>query len=248
VNLGAVARPHYAYCVREACRLAALLGVPRISVVEFGVAGGGGLLALEYHACRWSKIFNIEVEVYGFDTGHGLPEPHDYRDLPFHWQAGFFEMDVEALRKRLSSATLVLGDVQDSVATFVKDHDPAPIGAVMHDMDLYTSTAAGLTLFDVDESRRMPRIFCYFDDIIGTDTAIFSDGTGERLAIAEFNRNHPHQEISPAYHLRCPALERWHFQVYVAHDFQHRRYNEFVSQPNQQLTLGSGMASGSSRR
>lgn len=243
-NLGAVVRPAYAYCVREACRLAALLGVPRISVIEFGVAGGNGLVALEHHARRWSEIFGVGVEVYGFDTGHGLPASTDYRDVPFHWQAGFFEMDVEALKKRLSSATLILGNVQDTVGTFVEDHDPAPIGAVMHDMDLYSSTAVGLTLFDVDESRRMPRIFCYFDDIIGDDVAVFSDGTGERLAIAEFNESHPHQQISPAYHLRCPAIERWHFQVYVAHDFQHRRYNDFVSQPDQQLALRDGTATG----
>lgn len=245
VSLGAVVHPAYAYCVREACRLAARLGVPQISVVEFGVAGGNGLVALEQHARRWSEIFSVGVDVYGFDTGYGLPAPTDYRDVPFHWQAGFFQMDVEALQKRLSSATLVLGDVQETVGTFVEKHDPAPIGAVMHDMDLYSSTAVGLTLFDVDESRRMPRIFCYFDDIVGDDVAVFSDGTGERLAIAEFNESHPYQAISPAYHLRCPAIEAWHFRVYVAHDFQHYRYNEFVSQPNQQLALRGETESGS---
>jgi hypothetical protein len=232
-----VDRPAYAYCVREACRLAARLGVPRISVIEFGVAGGNGLVALEHHARQWSAIFGVGVDVYGFDAEHGLPAPVDYRDLPYHWQAGFFEMDSEALQKRIGSARLVLGQVQDTVSTFVKDHDPAPIGAVMHDMDLYSSTAIGLKLFDIDESRRMPRIFCYFDDIVGNDISLFADGTGERLAIAEFNESHPHQEISPAYHLRCPATQRWHFQVYVAHDFEHRHYNDFVSRPDQQLPL-----------
>src|SRR5690606_6371343 len=40
VRIGAVPRPHYAYCVFSAAALAKQLGYPRISVIEFGVAGG----------------------------------------------------------------------------------------------------------------------------------------------------------------------------------------------------------------
>jgi len=235
--------PAYAYCVREACRLASRLGVPRISVAEFGVAGGSGLVALERHARRWSEIYDVGVDVYGFDTGHGLPAPTDYRDIPFHWQAGFYEMNVQALRRRLEHAQLILGDVNDTVNSFVKDFDPAPIGAVMYDMDLYSSTAAGLRLFDVHQSYRMPRTFCYFDDIFGDDICLISDSTGERLAIAEFNNSHSTQTLSPAYHLQASTIDPWHFKVYIAHDFQHRRYNEFVSRAENQLPLRDATAS-----
>jgi len=237
VDLGAVEKPAYAHCVREAARLAKQLHMPRISVIEFGVAGGSGLLALERHAQRVSESLGVEIEVYGFDTGHGLPEPTDYRDLPYHWKAGFFEMDPQSLRRRLQHATLVLGDVSETLGSFIDTFSPAPIGAVMHDMDLYSSTSAGLTLFDVDEAYRLPRIFTYFDDIIGDRVALYNDYTGERLAIAEFNQAHPSQKICPAYYLSCRAQAQWHHQVYVVHDFDHSRYNDFVSRPRQQLPI-----------
>jgi hypothetical protein len=237
VDLGAVERPAYAYCVREAARLAKQLGIPRISVIEFGVAGGTGLLALERHARRVSESLDIQIDVYGFDTGRGLPPPTDYRDLPYHWKAGFFEMDTEALRARLQDATLILGDVEETVRSFVEIYDPAPVGAVMHDMDLYSSTAHGLALFDVDEAYRLPRIFTYFDDIIGDENSLYNEYTGERLAIAEFNRSHRLHKICPAVHLAWRGLVEWHHQIYVVHDFAHARYGDFVSHARQQLPL-----------
>lgn len=238
-DVGAIERPAYAYCVREAARLARRLGIPRISIVEFGVAGGNGLVALERHAEQFSAALGVDIDVYGFDTGKGLPSTADYRDIPYHWQEGFFVMDVEALRRRLTDATLVLGNIADTLDSFVDTHDPAPIGAVMHDMDLYTSTAVGLKLFDIDEKYRLPRITCYFDDIIGTGISLYNDYTGERLAIEEFNETHESQKISPAYNLSCRALFEWHYQIYVAHDFGHSRYTEFVSEPHQQRPLRS---------
>ncbi|MHC4129678.1 MAG: hypothetical protein ACYSUA_16250, partial [Planctomycetota bacterium] len=41
----------------------------RISALEFGVAGGNGLLALERAAMRLAEIFGVEIDVYGFDSG-----------------------------------------------------------------------------------------------------------------------------------------------------------------------------------
>ena len=40
-------REHYYYCIRAAAETAAALGIPKISVLEFGVAGGNGLLEIE---------------------------------------------------------------------------------------------------------------------------------------------------------------------------------------------------------
>jgi hypothetical protein len=107
----------------------------------------------------------------------------------------------------------------------------------MHDMDLYSSTVTGLKLFEVDEKYRLPRIFTYFDDIIGNEIALYNDFTGERLAIAEFNESHQSQKISQAYNLSCRATLDWHHQIYVFHDFSHSRYREFISRPHQQLPL-----------
>lgn len=40
-------RPSYIWGVLQGASLAKVLGLPRVSVIEFGVAGGGGLIALE---------------------------------------------------------------------------------------------------------------------------------------------------------------------------------------------------------
>lgn len=102
VGLGAVDRPHYAYAVWHAARLAQRLGLPRISIIEFGVAGGNGLLSLEQHAAASSGASGVAIDVYGFDSGQGLPAPLDFRDLPYHWKPGFFGMDQAELRGRLA--------------------------------------------------------------------------------------------------------------------------------------------------
>ena len=55
LRVGSIERPHYGDCMLEAGKLAAKLGHPAISVIEFGIAGGNGLLAMERHAGLWSK-------------------------------------------------------------------------------------------------------------------------------------------------------------------------------------------------
>jgi hypothetical protein len=42
LRVGSIERPHYGCCMLEAAKLAAKLGHPAISVIEFGVAGGNG--------------------------------------------------------------------------------------------------------------------------------------------------------------------------------------------------------------
>ena len=58
----------------------AALGYGRISVVEFGVAGGSGIVALE-RAAEWATTcFGVEVDVVGFDSGQGMAPTGDPRD------------------------------------------------------------------------------------------------------------------------------------------------------------------------
>jgi hypothetical protein len=237
-RIGALPRMKYAYIIYQAARLAERLGLERISVLEFGVAGGDGLVWMERHAEQIERIFRVKIEIYGFDTGEGLPEPRDYRDLPYHWKPGFFRMDKEKLLKRLSRAKVVFGDVAVTAKTFFDDHDPAPIGAVSHDLDFYSSTVDGFHLFEADEKRFLPRVFCYFDDVLGGDIELYSDYTGERLAIEEFNAAHQDRKIAVPYHLRgASALGIWQFHIWILHLFQHGQYNQFMSAENQQLPL-----------
>ncbi len=237
-GIGAIDRPHYAYLVWQAAKMAAGLGLPRVSILEFGVAGGTGLLSLEYHAEQVEKLFPVKIEIYGFDTGEGLPPPDDYRDLPYHWKAGFFKMDVPALQARLRRSKLVLGNVAETFGSFFENYAPAPIGAVSQDLDFYSSTVAALKLFDADHNRFLPRIACYFDDTVGNDIEFYNDYTGERLAIHEFNATHADAKFSPAYYLlAAPNMSVWHHQIWSLHYFDHPQYNTFVSDKDQQLAL-----------
>ena len=193
--LDLVPRPHYGFCVYHAALLAAMLGHRRISVIEFGVAGGNGLVNLEEHGCEVERVTGVACEIYGFDTGRGLPPPTDWRDLPYLWKEGFYDCDVERLRQRLSTAQLVLGDVAETVKDFVA-RNPAPIGAVMVDLDLYSSTAAALKMFQDPSVNCLPRVFFYLDDITGEPLQAYNEYTGELLAIREFNEASPQRKFA----------------------------------------------------
>ncbi|MEI9981802.1 MAG: hypothetical protein WDN69_00395 [Aliidongia sp.] len=52
--------------------------------------------------------------------------------------------------RKLSLATLVIGDIKDTGKTFFDRYNPAPVACVFHDLDFYSSTSDALTLFDAD--------------------------------------------------------------------------------------------------
>ena len=112
------------------------------------------------------REFPVKIDVYGFDAGTGLPEPKGYRDLPYIWKAGFFAMDQSKLQERLKSARLVIGDVKQTVPTFFSAFKAAPLAAAMFDLDYWSSTLDALDIFKVEEAHLLPRVFCYFDDVI----------------------------------------------------------------------------------
>ncbi|WP_433272640.1 hypothetical protein ACQPZF_16915 [Actinosynnema sp. CS-041913] len=85
-QLGMVDRPMYAHGVRKAVELAAALDHRGVTVVEFGVGTGGGLLALSRHARYYEAESGLTVRVTGFDSASGLPPPVDYRDVPYAWR------------------------------------------------------------------------------------------------------------------------------------------------------------------
>jgi hypothetical protein len=82
----------------------------------------------------------------------------------------------------------------------------------------------------------MPRVFCYFDDTIGTEVELYSDFTGQRLAINEFNLHNDAIKLGfPYCLLNGEITDAWRHQIWVAHLFQHPDYNTFVSDVAQQL-------------
>jgi hypothetical protein len=237
LSIGLVDRPPYGHCILRAAKLAHSLEYPRISVVEFGCAGGNGLLNAEWHITEVMKIFPVEIELYGFDLGSGLPRPKDYRDMPYYFRHGLYKMDRTSLEKKLTRARLVIGDVEDTCGTFFNDYDPAPIGCIFYDLDFYSSTSAALKLQDADSSHFLPRVLMYFDDVIGNnETWLCNNFTGERLAIHEFNRDHNTRKISKDYYLPTKYPSQWWVEhMYVYHDFAHPKYNDFVAGEEQKL-------------
>lgn len=223
----ALDRPHYAYCTYHGARLAKALGHESMSVIELGVAGGNGLVLLEQIAATVSEVVGIRIETYGFDAGSGMPAPTDYRDLPYVWQPGMFAMDEAALRARLTTAKVMIGDVAETIPAFVADGSAAPIGFIAFDLDYWSSTVKAMALLDGPQTLRLPRVFSYFDDILGTDWEIHSPYVGELLAIEDFNRDHDTVKISPIHGLRHKRriAAPWNDQVYVSHDFSHPDYN-----------------------
>ena len=149
LDLDLFPRPYYAYGVYQAATQAKQLGLKSISVIEFGVAGGNGLVILENTAAEIGKVLGIDIQVYGFDSGGGLPPPADNRDLPYVWKKGFYKIDEAAVRAKLRNAKLVIGLVAETVPAFVQQFNPAPIGFVAFDLDYYTSTLDAFQLFDL---------------------------------------------------------------------------------------------------
>ncbi len=232
-------RPWYAYCMYQAARLAAALSIDRISIIEFGVAGGNGLLAVERLAGEIEQIFPVTIETYGFDTGRGLPSPLDYRDCPSIWREGFFEMDVAALESRLKRSRLVLGDVRDTVPKFLAD-DHARVGAILVDLDYYSSTASALRLLQGSYERLLPRVFCYMDDVFSSDFGILCDGVGQLLAIREYNASANDRQLAPIAGFTHSRLRSapWNEKIYVHHAFHHPSYCTYIyPDKNRQLDL-----------
>ena len=211
-------QPEYGYCIFKAAVLAKELGINKISILEFGVAGGNGLVNIDQHCAKIEKLIDIEFEVYGFDLEHGLPAGKDYRDMPYLFRPGSFKMDKEALLKRLEFSKLVLGDVEHSLKSFFEEYKPAPLGAIMFDLDLYTSTKKAFKVFSGQEDKYyLPRIHCYFDDVQTIESI------GERLAIKEFCAEHDDKKIENSYRTTKDGIKNGH-RIFEYHNFKHKDY------------------------
>jgi hypothetical protein len=219
-----VTRQQYAFPLLWAARHAKELGFQRISAVEFGVAQGNGLLNMCELARRTTAFTGVEIDVYGFDTGAGMPAPIDYRDIPEFFQTGDFPMqDPNELRARLpGNAKLIIGDIAQTVKGFVENLSPdAPLGFVSIDVDYYSSTVPCLGILKGDVRKFLPMFPIYFDDL-GIDAV--NPWNGEALAINEFNAEQELRKIAPFTYLRAKRIfknPQWIEAMYMAHFHDH---------------------------
>lgn len=231
MEIDAMPRTEYAYSLYYAAMQAKMLGITRISAIEFGVAGGSGLLALEEYSIEIEKITGVEIDVFGFDTGSGMPEASDFRDLPYVWEKGFFKMEFDALKSKLKKAELLIGNVSKTVPEFCSNREIAPIGFISFDLDYYSSTVSAFKILDTDENNFLPRVYCFFDDCIGDDWELHSEFAGELLAIKEFNDANQTKKLGRIYGLskkrEMPAV--WNDELFVLHVFNHKLYGKLCN-------------------
>lgn len=220
----AAKRPQYVWGVLQGAALGKVLGLNRVSVVEIGVAGGAGLLAMQRIAEICEELASIRIEVYGFNTGVGIPKPQDYRDMPYKWSEGYYPCDVDQLKQHLRGAQLKIGLLKDTVPAFLQG-TPSPLAFVGFDTGMYSSTKDAMGLLHADHACLIPRMPCSFRSAIGKDVSEFG---AEVLAISEFNAGHQMRKLSSIKGLTYfvpPQLRWWWIEtMYSLHVFDHPMY------------------------
>lgn len=218
-----VVRQHNAYGILKAADRAKRLGVEGLSIIEFGVAAGAGLMNMANLARKVTAVTGVQIDVYGFDTGRGMPPARDYRDHPDLYQEGDFPMDFERLSKALpGNSRLFIGDTTANLKRFLETLSPQfPVGYVVVDVDYYSSTAEVLKVFEDDPRKYLPTTLVFLDDIWLDENNSFC---GELLAVQEFNRDHPHRKIEHHPFLEKKRIFRraqWVRQMYQLHMLDH---------------------------
>jgi hypothetical protein len=219
-----VVRQQYAFPILFAADLAARNGLRTVTLLEFGVASGAGLLNMCQIASAAAKATGIEFRIIGFDTGRGMPPAIDYRDLPEVFQEGDFPMDVESLSKSLPPfAKLIIGDIVETVPAFLaKLSADAPIGFISVDVDYYSSAKQVLQILTGPPESYLPIVATYLDDI-GVPGS--NPWTGELLAVREFNDANERRKIAPFTLLRSQRIfknTQWIDRMFAAHIHDHQ--------------------------
>jgi hypothetical protein len=224
IEFDLILRCHHAYALLRAADDAKNLGLKSITVIEFGVASGAGLLNICDISQRVTKITGIEFDIIGFDTGGGMPAPESYRDHPDLYAKEDFPMDVVALKRMLpSNAKIFLGDISLTIKEFLCQLTAhSPIGFVSIDVDYYSSTRDALLLFDGESDQYLPRVQVYLDDL---EDLAHNSWCGELLAVNEFNAVREVRKIEQHKFLRGYRVfknARWIDHMFQLHVLDHR--------------------------
>ena len=202
-----VLRHQHAYGILKAADDAKKAGKKRVSIIEFGVATGAGLLNIQSIARRVTKITGIEFDIYGFDTGGGMPSPKSYKDHPDLYAEGDFPMDFERLQNSLDLNTkLVIGPIKETLP---------------NDVDFYSSSVDLLKVLEKEATEYLQRVTIYLDDIQDDS---HNTWCGELAAINEFTHDHEYRKIERHTFLRGYRLfknARWIDHMFFAHILDH---------------------------
>jgi hypothetical protein len=225
IDFDLVLRPQHAASILRAADIAKSQGLGAITVLEFGVASGAGLLNM----CRVAELVTAEtgirIDIAGFDTGAGMPTATDYRDHPELYREGDYPMiDPDALARALPShARLLVGNLDQTIPAFLETVTAAaPIGFVSIDVDYYSSTVQALRLCAApDPTKFLPITLVYLDDVTKAE---HNPWCGELLAVNEFNSAHALRKIAALSFLKMGRIFQraiWLNQMYILHVLDH---------------------------
>jgi hypothetical protein len=232
---GLIGRANYAYGMLRAADCAKYFGFDKVTAIEFGVASGAGLLNMVELAGQIQHETGVAFQVFGFDTGAGLPQVHGYKDHPEIWNPGDFSMeDRGGLEKRLDGrARIVWGDIEQTIGRFMADlKGDAPIGFISVDVDIYSGTKSALKVLDGPTDRYVPAVSMYFDDV---SFYFANKWAGELAAIEEFNEKAALRKIDHDRSLksgrRPGPLQGWYDSMYVCHMLDHPARQSSLARP-----------------
>jgi hypothetical protein len=234
-----IPRANYLYGMLRAADLAKYFGKKCVTVIEFGVASGAGLLNMADLAPLIEEETGVKLRIIGFDTGQGLPAVHGYKDHPELWTPGDFVTEDRGtlMRKLGGRAEILWGDIANTIGPFIETIDAsAPLGFISVDVDLYSASKLALRCLEGHPEKYNPAISMYFDDV----RFFFANKwAGELAAIAEFNDEHElrkidHDRSLPG--LRASAAP-WHASMYVCHILDHDARQ--TSQRRHELPIGA---------
>ena len=225
-------RPHYETILLESCIEAKKLGYEEVSVLELGVAGGNGIIALEKYKKKIEKYLKLKINIYGFDSGEGLPRPNNIHDLPFAWKKGDYKIDKKKLESKIRKSKIFYGDIKNTVDDFLQIN-PKNIISIFFDMDFYTSTKDFLNQTFKLEKCFCPRVYCYFDEVFSANHWL-NEYLGERLAIKEFNEENEKFKIG----LALDNVTDFKFPLgkgalYILNNFNHKDYRNYIGIDNE---------------
>jgi len=224
IDYDLVVRQNNAYCILKAADFARSQNIRTVSLIEFGVASGTGLLNMAQIAGQVTRATGVSFKLYGFDSGQGMPPARDYRDHPDLYQQGDFAMNQDELKKHLpANVHLIIGEVAKTIPEFISRLSPAePVGYVVFDLDYYFSMRDALKILqDANPEKYLPITLTYLDDIALDEHNSYC---GELLAVNEFNAENPLRKIERnAFFENARIFRRalWLKQIFFFHVLDH---------------------------
>jgi hypothetical protein len=219
-----IMRPNYAYGMLRAADNAKYYEKKAVTIIEFGVASGWGILNMIECADLITAETGVAFNIVGFDTGAGLPAVEGHKDHPEIWNVGDFAMEErEFLTRRIDGrAKIVWGDIDKTIDAFAAGvSEDAPIGFISVDVDIYSGTKSALRCLTREPGKYLPAVSMYFDDV-----SFFTANRwcGELAAIDEFNHENDLRKIDRDRSLpgtRPHPAKRWYDAMYVCHILDH---------------------------